>query len=211
MSVSIVPSCIATFWTALAGMARVNIDYGNTAFGGFVLDEPTELPKSPGVLKETLSFNCTDSLSDITQVFHYDDVSRLAGIDDCLADFMVEVGHPAVFLPRQPFQELLGSVRALGLEHLPQPSIMPADVYSLPSRELQAIGGGSKVIDTAVNTNDVTTFRRKRNFTVDHDVDVELFRAPVVAEGCRSGLLSREKPPLEITNGERELEPPGYC
>jgi len=123
---------------------------------------------------------------------------------------VVEVGHPAALLPRQTFQEAFYPLRALGLECLPQPSVTPADVHSLPPGKLQTIGGSGEVVDAAVNAYDVAVFRRKRDFTVYHNIDVELLLAPVVAQDGRSRLLSSKQAALEIADGKRELEPACY-
>jgi len=195
---------------ALAGIAGVNIDHSNAAFSGLVLDKPAQLPKSPGMLEETLFFGSTDALPDVPQVFHHDYITGVAGVNDNFSDPVVEVGHPAVLPTAQPFQEVLCPLRALGLEHPPQPGVTSPNVYSLPSGELQTVGGGCEVVDTTINAGNVTVFRRKRNFPVNNNVNVELFRSLVVAKGGRSGFLSSEQPFLEVPNGKREFEPAGY-
>lgn len=211
MPVPVTSIDVAASWAALAGIAGVNVDHGNATLGGLVLDEPAELSESPGVLDESLLSGHTDALPDGAQVFHRDNIAGLTGTDDSFGDPVVKVGHPATLLPRQPFQEALGPFRAPGLERLPQPGVTPTDVQSVPSGELQAIGGGGKVINATVNANGVTVFGWKMDFVIDHNIDVELFRSSIVAEGGRSGFLLGKKPSLEVANGEWEPEPAHHC
>lgn len=115
----------------------VDVDHGEAALGGLILDEPPKLSKGPRVLEKVLLFGDTDSLSDVVQVFHHDHIAGLARIGDCFSDPVVEVGHQAALLPRQPLQEALDPLRALGLESLPLPCIPSPDMRGLPSAELE--------------------------------------------------------------------------
>jgi len=210
MASAVVPRNKPASWATLAGMTRVNVDYGNTALNGLVLDESTKLPESPRVLDETLLFGNASSLTDIPQVLHNNYVSRIARINDSLSNPVVEVGHPAALLPRQPSQEALGPLRALGLERLPQPGVSLPNMRGLPSRKFQATGGGSKVIYAAINADNVAVPLREGHFPIDDDVDVELFRAPVVAEGGGGGFLSCQEPALEVADGKGKLDSAAY-
>ena len=162
------------------------------------------------MLEKTLLFGNVNSFPDMPQVFHHDYIARVAGVDDSFGDPVVEVGHPAALPTAQPFQEAFSPLRALGLERLPQPGVPPPDVHGLQPGKLQAVGGGCEVVDAAVDAGNVAAFRLKRNFPVNNNVDVELFRSLVVAKGGRSGFLSSEQSFLEVPNGKREFEPAGY-
>ena len=183
MSAPVVPVYVTAPWAALAGVFGIHINYLDATLNSFVLDEPAELPKSPRVLNETLFLGCTDTLTDMTQVFHHDNVSWFTGADNGLGDPVVEVGHPAALLPRQPFQEALSPLRALGLERTPQPCVPLSDVHGLPPRKLQASSGSSKIIDASVNAYNVTTSHRGRNFSANYNVDTKLPCPLVVADG----------------------------
>jgi hypothetical protein len=172
MSAPVVPVHVTAPWAALAGVLGVYVDHLDTTLSGLVLDKPTKLPKSPRVLNETLLLGYTDTLSDMAQVFYRDNVARLAGTDNSLGDPVVEVGHPAALLTRQPFQE-----------RTPQPCVPPSDVHGLSPRKLQASSGSGKIIDASVNAYDVASSCWRRNFSANRNVDVKLFCPLVVAEG----------------------------
>jgi hypothetical protein len=182
MSTPVVPVYVTASWAALAGVLRVYVDHLDATLNGLVLDEPAKLPKSPRVLNETLFLGYADTLSDMTQVFHHDNVTGFTRSDDSLGDPMVEIGHPAALPTRQPFQEALGPLRALGLERTPQSCVSPSNMHSLSPRKLQASSGSSKVIDASVNAYNVAISSWRSNFSVDHDVDIELSRLLVVAK-----------------------------
>jgi hypothetical protein len=115
-----------------------------------------------------------------------------------------------VLLTAQPFQGALSTSRALGLERLMQPGVASPDVHRLSPRELQAIGGGGKVVDATVNANDVTVLWQEGHFPVHDDVDGERFRLLVVAKGCGGGLLPSKQPFLEVSNDKRKLKSAVY-
>jgi hypothetical protein len=78
---------------ALAGMVGVNINHSNATFSSLVLNEPAQLPESPGVLNEALLSGHTNSLPNVPQVFYDDDIARGTGVDNGFGDPVVEVGH----------------------------------------------------------------------------------------------------------------------
>jgi len=81
----------------------------------------------------------------------------------------------------------------------------------LSPRKLQAIRGGSKVVDATVNTYYFTVAYRKRDFTLHSNVNVKILRSLIVAKGGRSRLMSLEQFSLEVANGKKKLESSGYC
>lgn len=80
-------------------------------------------------------------------------------------------------------------------------------MHRLSPRKLQAIGGGSKVVDATVNANDVAVLWREGHFPAHDDVDGERFRLLVVTEGGRSGFLPCQELALEVADGQGELHP----
>jgi len=210
MLMAIVSGDVTTNRAFLAGMSGINIDHGDTTFGGFVFDKATELPERPRVLDLPLLPSYPDTVADVFQVFHHVDISGFTGLNNRLADPVVEVGHPSPLFARQPFQEVFCSGRAFGLQRLPQFGVMLPDVHGLPSGEFQTVGGGGDVVDATVNANNVTVFGWEGNFTVDHDMDIELFGSTVVAECSRSKLLSGEKTTLEVADVKFKFEPAVY-
>ncbi len=207
MFMAIVPGDITTNGATLAGMSGVNIDHGNTIFGGLVFDKVAKLPKSPGMLNLPLFPGNPNTVTDILQVFHNNYVTKLTGLNNRLRNPVVKVAHPSLLFARQPFQEAFCPLRAFGLQRLPQFRIMLPDVHGLPPGKLQAVGGGGKVIDAAINADNVAVFRRKWDFAVDYDMDIKLFGAFVIAECCRRRFLSSKKTTLEITNIKFKFNP----
>lgn len=118
-------------WATLASVPGVNINHGNATFSSLILDELAKLSKSPGMLDVALLFGDPGSFPDIPKVLHDNYIPGLARVDNDLGDPVVEVGHPAALLPTQPLQGALGTFCALGLERLPQPRVMCADVHRL--------------------------------------------------------------------------------
>lgn len=192
MFMAIVPGDVPTFRATLAGMPRVNIDHSDTALGGFIFDKVTELPEGPGVLNLALLFGCSNAVADVFQVFHYDNVSGLTGLDNRLANPVVEVGHPSPLFAREQFQSAFCRLCAFGLQRLPQFRVVLPDVHSLSPRKLQTVGRSGEVVNAAVNTNNVSAFWWKRNFAVNNNMDVEFLGSAVVTQCSSSRFLSSE-------------------
>lgn len=207
MLVAIAPGNTTTFWATLAGVPRVNVDHGNAAFGGLILDENTELAESPGVLNLSLLLGYPHAVADVFQVFHYDNVSGLTRLDNRLANPVVEVAHPSLLFTRQPSQEALGPFRAFGLQRLPQFGVMLPNMHSLPSRKLQTIGCAGEVVDSAVNAKDISAFWWERNFAVDNNMNVEFFGSTVITQSSGSRFLFCEQTALEVANIKFKFKP----
>lgn len=207
MPVTLRASDSPTAGTSLTGVSRIHIGHGNTLLQSIIFDKGLELPEGPGMGDTPLLSPQSDTLPDMCQVFHNQDITGLTCRDNFLADSVVQVGHPPSFLARQPFQEPLSSPRALGLEFTPKVCIVVADMHGLFAGELLPIGGGGQVIDAPVNSNRIGTFG-EGDFPVHHNVDIELPLALAKGERCGSRLLPPEESSLEVADVELEsLEP----
>ena len=122
---------LTTYTTILRGIMRVNIDNRDANFKGFICNKVLELIERPRMYKEFLFSLNLNSISYIFKVFHNDNITSIATIDNSLADAMVSIGHPTFFSNRKLFQSAFSRFCAFGLKALTNIRIMFSSLHNL--------------------------------------------------------------------------------
>jgi len=149
---------LTTATTGLRRVARVNENNRDASIEGFICNKVLKLRERPRMYQEFLLLLNLNSISDIFQVFHDNDIPRFATFDNSSADHMIPVSHPAPFFSRKLFQSALGRLRAFGLQALAKFRVMFSGVHRLLAREPLALGRGCTTARCAY----VTSMDRRR-------------------------------------------------
>lgn len=190
--------------TPLTGISRINVDNRDTCFKSFVFDKRLQLPKSPGVGYLPLFPGSFDAVSNVRQLFEYNNIAGFAVSDNSFTYLVVNIFHPASFFARETFQCAFGTFRSFALKTLAKVGVMLSNMHYLFAREVLAFAGGRYVIKPSINTDGVTA-RRNDNFFLQHHVDIEGFLASVVGQSSCFRFLPFEKSQLEVANGQLDV------
>lgn len=195
---------LTTTTTGLRRIARVNENNRDASIKGFICNKVLKLRERPGMDQESLLFSRLNSISDIFQVFHDNNISMFATVNNSSADHMIPVGHPTPFFSRKLSQSALGRLRAFGLQALAKFRVMFSGVHRLPARETLAFGRGCRVIQSHVNSYWIIS-RRNDNIFFKNDVDIKDFLVSVIKKYSRLWLLSCQQAALEIAEPEFDM------
>ena len=190
----------------LRSISRIDVLNGDAPLKRLILDETPQLSERPGMMDTPLPLGEPHALPDKTQILKDDQIAALAGLYDPSADDMVEIGHPSLLFARKPYQEALGPFRAFGLEMLTKLMIMAANIDSLFARKLKPVGRRGDIMDTPIDADGIGAIR-DTHFTFKDEVDVEASFGFLVDEHSGGGILVFEQGPLEVAQGELQLQP----
>jgi len=151
------------------------------------------------------------SFSNMGQLLHYDELTFFNRFNYSFADNMIEIGHPPSLLTREPFQELLSSLRAFGLERRTKSLKMPPYMFSFFTRKSKSIGGGGNVIYSQVYPNWFYSFRRLRNLFGKNYINIKFLLSLFINKDSKSRFLPFKKISLVITNSKRYFQSTLNC
>lgn len=163
------------------GIARVNIDYGNTTFKGLVGDKSLQLPESPRVVNAPFFSSNFYSLPNVRQVFHCNRLSSWGRFQTCPynaihyapTDEMIQRFHPALLTTRRASQSSFGTPSAFRLQRLAQLRIPSPHIHSLLARKPQTVTAGRQILNTQINSDDVSPTTGSKNVPFKHDMQIE--------------------------------------
>lgn len=158
----------------LGSIGRINIDYGHTSQGCFVVYELSELIEAPIMLFASLDLLNRASLSETLEIFKDYQIRSVSGLRNQLfGDAMVRVSMESSLIARKFLQMSLSTLRATTLK-------ICLDVINLGSNLLDLLSGerfshriDCDVLNTKINTKSIRWFGFLRLGNIDYNTEIE--------------------------------------
>lgn len=165
---------VAAIATALACVPRVYSEDGNTKQLCFVVQEHTQLCKSPTAQFTSLSLTSPNPRPNASQIFDGNRSIRAFSIcNDLFADYMVCVSSEVRFFLRPFLQEPFCTLGSFTLQSLSNRPVYIPDLIQVLATKIVTIRVVSYLNDTHVDTQDIDNFRFFFFWDFDSDVQVE--------------------------------------